>query len=277
MQLYERSQNSIWTDRHIAAQLLEAHLDPETDAASRSPAAITRAANWIRERASSARSLLDLGCGPGLYAELFAQAGLRVTGVDISQTSIDYARRSCAAKQLSIDYICANYLELELAQHFDLIICIYCDFGALTASEQSAFLRVVDKHLADGGSFIFDVFGEEICTQKREGKTWNWEPHGGFWSKEPHYLLEEMVHFAEHAVWGRTFVVIERMQPAKEYIFWDHYYDEEALARQLNGCGFDVVATERGLVAKNSFASDDVIFVQAQKQQPAPLRSAPVQ
>ncbi|MGE5494383.1 MAG: methyltransferase domain-containing protein [Burkholderiales bacterium] len=29
--------------------------------------------------------LLDLGCGPGIYAELFAKKGFCVTGVDFSQ------------------------------------------------------------------------------------------------------------------------------------------------------------------------------------------------
>jgi 2-polyprenyl-3-methyl-5-hydroxy-6-metoxy-1,4-benzoquinol methylase len=35
--------------------------------------------------------LLDLGCGPGLYAERFSRAGVKIVGLEISQRSLDYA------------------------------------------------------------------------------------------------------------------------------------------------------------------------------------------
>ena len=37
--------------------------------------------------------ILDLGCGPGLYAELLAKKGHSITGVDFSENSIQYAIR----------------------------------------------------------------------------------------------------------------------------------------------------------------------------------------
>jgi hypothetical protein len=35
--LYERTTEKFWTDPHIAKQMLAAHIDPNTDAASRRP------------------------------------------------------------------------------------------------------------------------------------------------------------------------------------------------------------------------------------------------
>lgn len=40
--------------------------------------------------------LLDAGCGPGLVAEAFLQAGFRVVGVDLSPVMIERARARCA-------------------------------------------------------------------------------------------------------------------------------------------------------------------------------------
>ena len=36
--------------------------------------------------------VLDLGCGPGLYSSRLCLEGMKVTDVDISRLSIDYAR-----------------------------------------------------------------------------------------------------------------------------------------------------------------------------------------
>ena len=37
-------------------------------------------------------AIADFGCGPGLYAQRLARAGLNVTGIDFSANSLQYAR-----------------------------------------------------------------------------------------------------------------------------------------------------------------------------------------
>src|SRR5690242_3531145 len=73
-----------WTDPHIAGQMLAAHLDPSTDAASRQPATIDAEVAWLVARLGlqAGGRVLDLGCGPGLYSRRLAERGLAVTGVD---------------------------------------------------------------------------------------------------------------------------------------------------------------------------------------------------
>ena len=65
-----------WDDPHISAQMLEAHLNPDIDAASRRPEIIDRSVQWLIEmlELQAGASILDLGCGPGLYASRFARA-----------------------------------------------------------------------------------------------------------------------------------------------------------------------------------------------------------
>ena len=59
-----------WDDPHISAQMLEAHLNPETDQASRNRGTIEASVAWIVEAlgVGVGDAVLDLGCGPGLYA-----------------------------------------------------------------------------------------------------------------------------------------------------------------------------------------------------------------
>lgn len=85
--------NELWTRPHLAKQMLAFHLSQETDLASRTYESIDRAVQWIDDQLGlSGKSLCDLGCGPGLYAQRFESKGANVTGVDFSEVSIDYAK-----------------------------------------------------------------------------------------------------------------------------------------------------------------------------------------
>jgi SAM-dependent methyltransferase len=72
----------LWTRPHLAQQMLAYHLSQETDLASRTYDSIDRAVEWIDTQLGlSGKSLCDLGCGPGLYAQRFESKGANVTGV----------------------------------------------------------------------------------------------------------------------------------------------------------------------------------------------------
>lgn len=85
--LYAKSTSKFWDDEHISKGLLDAHLNPRLEAASRQHDYMDRSVEWISEVAPSSeyKSLLDLGCGPGLYAERLYQKGYQITGIDYSK------------------------------------------------------------------------------------------------------------------------------------------------------------------------------------------------
>lgn len=91
--LYAPSTNKFWGDEHISKGMLEAHLNPNWDAATRKHKFVDKSVNWISKIAPSSqyKFLLDLGCGPGLYAERFNSAGYSVTGVDFGAKSHIFA------------------------------------------------------------------------------------------------------------------------------------------------------------------------------------------
>lgn len=69
--------------------MLEAHLNPNSDAASRKVAIIDKEVrHLLAVRVLKPRDrVLDLGCGPGLYAIRLSENGIKVTGIDISERS----------------------------------------------------------------------------------------------------------------------------------------------------------------------------------------------
>jgi 2-polyprenyl-3-methyl-5-hydroxy-6-metoxy-1,4-benzoquinol methylase len=104
--LYTTSTNKFWDDEHISKGMLEAHLNPDIDPASRNHVFIDRSVEWIGRIAYPRKSpkLLDLGCGPGIYAERFTRRVYQVTGIDFSRRSIRYATDSAKGQGLGIEY-----------------------------------------------------------------------------------------------------------------------------------------------------------------------------
>ncbi|MGD2034506.1 MAG: hypothetical protein PVF73_05580 [Bacteroidales bacterium] len=49
-QLYQKGNSFMWTDPHISRQLLELHINPDTDIASRSMNKIRTIVKWISDR-----------------------------------------------------------------------------------------------------------------------------------------------------------------------------------------------------------------------------------
>lgn len=82
--VYTPSGTAFWDDDYISGQMLKAHLDPDFEGASRKLSFIEKSAAWLSGLVppSDYPQLLDIGCGPGIYAEKFARAGYQVTGVD---------------------------------------------------------------------------------------------------------------------------------------------------------------------------------------------------
>lgn len=99
--LYSKNVHEFWNDEHISEQMLKAHLNPEFDGASRKLSFIKKSAAWINEIVPPTKysTLLDVGCEPGIYSEIFAQYGYVVTGIDFSHRSIDYAAHSLILQQ----------------------------------------------------------------------------------------------------------------------------------------------------------------------------------
>lgn len=238
--LYERTDAAFWDDGHISRGMLAAHLDPEFEGASRSFAFMDRSVDWIRAAAPPATHprLLDLGCGPGLYAERFARAGYAVTGVDLSPRSLDHARCSADEQALDIDYRCQNYLELDLDGTFDIAVMIYCDFGALSAGERRVALRCVRERLRSGGALVLDVFSRRKLEAFEERTTWEEHPAGGFWNAGPHFEVQRCSRFADAVSLEQIAVIAP--EGATSYHLWNTYFTPETLSEELEEAGFEV-------------------------------------
>jgi SAM-dependent methyltransferase len=230
-----------WDDPHISIQMLKAHLDPDIDAASRRSEAIDHSVKWLLETLSlkAGETLLDLGCGPGLYASRFSRAGLQVTGVDYSRHSIDYAMKYANENNLNILYRYQNYLELTDENQYDAAFLIYGDFCPLNPEQRAILLHNISRALKPSGRFVLDVSTRE-CRIKH-GNKHDWRAlESGFWKPGPHLLLEDGFDYPEQSIWLDQAVVIEADGEVSVYRNWFQDYTPETITSELAQHGFMV-------------------------------------
>ena len=228
----------MWTDPYISKQLLALHINPDNDIASRSQVKIERITNWILERTNKPQmKILDLGCGPGLYAELLAQKGHSIIGVDYSENSIQYATRQAKEKKLNIEYLKKNYLDLDFDNQFDLIILIYLDFCVLSPEEREKVLENIYRALKKDGLFICDVVNEKNIDKKTISQSWEVQ-ETGFWKGTPYIALTNGYHYPEAKALANHHIVISEDNTVDTYIFWSNYYEKDDLVQILESKGF---------------------------------------
>lgn len=238
--IYTKTKVEFWNDEYISKQMLEAHLNPEFEAASRKLAFIDKSVAWIKKLVppTTYPTLLDFGCGPGIYGERFAKAGYKVTGVDFSKRSINYAKQTAAEQGLDITYYYLNYLELDLKERYDVATMIYCDYGALSTEDRKIILKKAYDHLKPGGKLLFDVFSMVRYNQSNEYQSWELCENGGFWRGEPYVAINGHYKYPDHVTLNLTSIITD--DEITPYYIWDTNFTKETLIQEVESSGFHV-------------------------------------
>jgi SAM-dependent methyltransferase len=99
--------------------------------------------------------LLDVPCGHGRLALELAARGYRVTGVDLSAESLDYAR--AADPEHHVRWECREMRDLPWRAQFDGAFCSGNSFGYLDDEGDLEFLKAVASALKPGGRFVLET------------------------------------------------------------------------------------------------------------------------
>lgn len=104
--------------------------------------------------------LLDLCCGTGQLALYFLDQGYQVTGLDLSEAMLEYARANTAPYLLTgqVHFVRGDASNFRLEERFGLVASTFDalnhlpDFDALQGSFRSVY-----PLLEEGGWFVFDL------------------------------------------------------------------------------------------------------------------------
>jgi SAM-dependent methyltransferase len=117
----------------------------------------------IQRRIPGAASILDLGCGTGVHAAIFAEMGYRVHGVDQSSRMLVEAarRRELLAPKLQdrVLFEQNDIRSLRLHKSFDAIVLLFNVINYQTRDmDLQAVFTSVASHLKPKGILVFDFW-----------------------------------------------------------------------------------------------------------------------
>jgi ubiquinone/menaquinone biosynthesis C-methylase UbiE len=105
--------------------------------------------------------LLDVACGRGRHSKIFAGLGFDVTGIDLSSSSIEWA------KQFETDNLHFFVHDMRLpfwGNYFDHAFNFFTSFGYFrTRREHDAAIRTITRSLKPEGMLVIDYLNVHYC------------------------------------------------------------------------------------------------------------------
>lgn len=257
----------LWTDSHIAKQMLAFHLNPDLSLASRTAEFINASVDWLISEfnLSTESKTIDFGCGPGLYTQRLKTNGVgTVVGLDFSQNSLEYAREQARGSKLDIEYHYGNYLEYSDDCKFDLITLVMCDFCALNPNQRATLLGKFKSLLATDGFIALDVYTKTRFDTQTESVHLEKNAMGGFWSAEDYWCLQSNFKYEPEMVTLDKYVIFE---DAREWVVynWLQHFDLEMLASELEPHGLEIKAKYSDLKGTPFESSDEMALIISHK------------
>lgn len=230
--------NTLWTRPHIAERMLSFHLDQDTHFASRPICEIDKIVHALDcELDLKGKRLCDLGCGPGLYSTRFAALGAEVTGIDLSSSSIDFARRQEPDTGGTPKYVVADYLRDPLDDNFDVVTLIYFDFCALSPPDRSRLLTKIGQMLKPGGCLALDVVSEAAFRGLEETLEIEKNLMDGFWSASEYTGIHRKWLYSDLKLTVDHYGICEKDQQF-EVFNWMQFFSRDRLVGELEEAGF---------------------------------------
>lgn len=133
------------------------------------------------------KKLLDLACGTGTCAILFAKRGFDVIGIDSSSQMLEQAIKKIETEGLNIKLLLQDMRNFKLAGPVNIVTCLYDSLNyLLKAGDLEETYNSVYKVLEEGGIFIFDM-NTEYAIQEVWGNKTLYRTEGGIktvWKSE---------------------------------------------------------------------------------------------
>jgi SAM-dependent methyltransferase len=116
----------------------------------------------IKKYAPESKSVLEIGMGTGMHAELLKQFAFDVAGIEISP------EMAAIAQMKGLDCCVADCADFDLGRRFDACISLFHVISYVTENTQLVnTFKNVHKHLNSNGIFLFDCWYTPAVYQLR--------------------------------------------------------------------------------------------------------------
>ncbi len=131
------------------------------------------------------RAVLDLACGTGSVAVMWAKNNLSVFGVDGSTHMLEMAGKKARREKVKIEFSLQPMTSFSLPQNVDLVTCYFDSVNYLLRTNDLVdCFRAVNRVLYPGGYFIFDsntpeamkvLWGSQTYADETDDMAWIWK------------------------------------------------------------------------------------------------------
>lgn len=105
----------------------------------------------------SGSRVLDAPCGHGRIANLLAERGLVVTGVDAMPMFLDRAQTDAEGLSVAVTYIEGDLRTLPTKAEFDAVVCWFTSFGYFDDDDNRQVLAEFRRVLVPGGRLLIET------------------------------------------------------------------------------------------------------------------------
>lgn len=203
--------NLPWDDPEFSARMLREHLDESHGAASRQLPERQAQLDWLWQKLKlqPGQRVLDVTCGPGLYAVELARRGCLVTGVDFSPAAIAYAQELAQAQGVNgrCTFVQQDVRQMNLAgQEFDAALLLYGQLAVFSRSDARALLAQIAQAMRHGGQLVVELLDQDKV-DKKESRWW-YTDETGLWGDAPYLHLGERFWYAEERLSLERFLIL---------------------------------------------------------------------
>jgi SAM-dependent methyltransferase len=244
----DRAANLPWDDPGFSERMLREHLDQSHGAASRRQVEILRLVDWLWDKLGlhAGSRVLDVTCGPGLYAVELARRGCSVHGIDFSPASIRYARQQAAeaglTERCTFDQRDVRTMDVPPGS-FDAALFIYGQLAVFTPQEAADLLRRCVAALRPpaategGGRLAVELLDFDHID--KTNSNWWYTDNKGLWGDFPFLHLGERAWDDEHDFSYEQFHLLNlETGDLREYTLTDQGYPTPTMTAMLRQAGF---------------------------------------
>ena len=228
-----------WHEPGFSRRMLREHLTQDHDLASRRAKIIDAQTAWIHQvlLLGQASRILDLGCGPGLYANRLARFGHQCLGIDFSPASIAYAQEQ--AQDLDCTYILGDMRDANFGAGRDLAMLVFGEFNIFRPADVRRLLAKIHAALRPGGLLLLEPHRGDFVRDLGLQAPSQRDIASGLFAPDPHTYCEEHFWDAEQRAATTRYTIRDSATGATtRYAGSMQSYDDDEYRALLSECGF---------------------------------------
>jgi len=178
-------------------------------------------------------SVLDSCCGQGRHSIIFADRGMKVTGVDVTAPYLKTAVERSHEKGLKIEFVEEDILNFLRKESFDCATNLYNSIGYFEDPEDDlVYFKNIFESLKTGGKFIIECTGKEIIAK---------DFRDCFWYEYDDFKI--MVEYSINLNWTEleTRWIFLKEGVEKDAVFRHRIFSALELAGLLTEAGFESI------------------------------------